>query len=365
MICIYRTPRTVSVLACLLLACLGAFAEVAEVLAKAVSPNGKTGACGPYYIWYQTTPDVYPPLMDFIDLCGITFDSRDINQDFDFVYFADTAAVQRAALDQNQDGISDLFFVKKDQRLIEWKPEGGCVRINLNECQGGKGFNPRCGYAMISIQPKPNFRDGSANIHISVNAKCPPGGYDCSRAYSLVHRYADCVPAALPDFIVQKTVNPQSAETYREETLQYKVTIRNTGTSNENHVELTDAMSAGTNGGALTLVNFSIDCPQVESFEDPFPPGCNVISVKENEFKVGFSNIPPNKSVTVTYGMLTHKGEIDESEFSYFTNTATLSTGGSSRVTVGVLGMKKPEDKDDDGVGEGSGRPERPISSSQ
>jgi len=346
-----------------LIALAGMFANVTDVPAKAAAPNGKSGVCGPYYIWYQTTPEVYPPLMDFVDLCGITFDSRDLTQDFEFVYFTDTEAYQRAELDQNQDGVSDLFFFKKDQRLIEWKPAGGCVRVDLNQCQGGRGFDPRCGYAMINIQPKPKLRDGSANIHISVNAKCPPGGYDCSRAYTLVHQYADCAPPYIPEFVAQKKVNKSLAETYGQEVFQYEVTVRYTGKANENHIELTDTMSAGTNGGLLTLLNFKMTCPETSNLEN-IVPACTLIYAKSNEFKVAFSNIPPDKSATITYEMATHKEDIDEGEFSYFTNTATLSTGSSSRVTVGVRGMKKVED-DDEETGEGSERPERPISSSQ
>ena len=352
MTCIFLTPKAVRTMWCLVLAFAGILAGAADVGAKAMSPNGKAGVCGPYYIWYQTTPDVYPPLMDFVDLCGITFDIRDINQDFDFVYFTDTDAVQRAAFDQNHDGISDLFFVKKDQRVIEWKPEGGCVRIDLNQCQGGKGFDSRCGYAMISVQPKPNFRDGSANIHISVNAKCPPGGYDCSRAYSVVHQYANCVPSELPDFVMQKTVDPtEAATTYKEETFLYRVTLRNTGTSLENHAELTDTMSAGTKGGSLQLKEFSINCPEKAT--------CAVRHINEREFKITFADIPPDTEAKVQYSMVTHKDEITKDEYSYFTNTATLSTGGSARVTVGVRGTKEEDEEESNP----QPRQERPIPS--
>ncbi len=336
---------------CFLLMVASMFAAAPHLWAKALSPNGQAGTCGPYYIWYQTTPDVYPPLMDFIDLCSIRFDIRDVAQDFDFVYFTDTAAYQRAELDLNHDGISDLFFTKKDERSIEWKPEGGCARIDLNQCQGGKGFDPRCGYAMISVQPKPDFRDGSANIHISVNAKCPPGGYDCSRAFSLVHRYDNCVPDSdMPDFIVQKKVSPTEAATYGQETFLYTVTLRNTGTSLENHTELTDVMSTGTKGGSLQLTEFSIDCPVKAT--------CTVRHINEREFKIAFADIPPDTDATILYSMVTHKEEITKDEFSYFTNTATLSTGGSVRATVGVRGMKEAED----GAGQ-TPRQERPYRS--
>ena len=50
-------------------------------LEAAVAPNGQLGACGPYYIWYQVTPDAYPSLIDYVDLCGITFDIRDVLKD--------------------------------------------------------------------------------------------------------------------------------------------------------------------------------------------------------------------------------------------------------------------------------------------
>ena len=136
----------------------------------AVSPNGQQGRCGPYYLWYQIGPDSYTYSGDYVDLCEITFDISEVLNDFDFVYFTG----KWAHLDKNRDGISDLYFYfppiptptqsqPQPPKLLKWKPEHGCVRINLRDCWG-MAFNENCGSAMISIQPRPGFRKGSVKI---------------------------------------------------------------------------------------------------------------------------------------------------------------------------------------------------------
>ncbi|MCP4405165.1 MAG: DUF11 domain-containing protein, partial [bacterium] len=270
--------------------------------------------------------------IDYLDLCGITFDISDVVNDFDFVYFTDNENFQRAALDQDQDGVSDLFFEGRTQNQLKWKPPDGCVRVNLRQCQDGVGFRKECGYAMISVQPKRGFRDGSARISIGVNAKCPPNWSDCSRSYEFVHRYANCFSPALPKFVIQKSVNQEIADNkYQNEgVFHYTVTVRNTSATEKNNTELTDIMSSGTEDGSLRLSFFEIVCPSEAT--------CSLISASAGKFIISLSNIPPNEVVKISYKMMIHKNEIPKGVVSYFTNTATLSTGISARVVVGVLG---------------------------
>ena len=314
-------------------------------LYAAVAPNGQPGACGPYYIWYQMTPDSYPSLIDYIDLCGITFDISDVIKDFDFVRFTDTETHQRAALDLDQDGISDLYFAGKIQNHLKWKPPNGCVRIPLQECQGGSGLKEQCGYAMMSIQPKSGFQQGSARINIGVHAKCPPNGTDCSRTYELKHQYANCFDSSIPEFMIHKKVNRELVESYSVNTFEFSVTVQNTGDRKENATILTDTVSTGTQGGTLKLSDFKIMCSEDAT--------CSILSVTTQQIRVSLGNIPPNKSVGLFYTMTAPKDEIPDDEYSYFTNTATLSTGTSARVTVGVKGTN-----------ENLPRKERPIKSS-
>lgn len=310
----------------------------------AVAPNGQSGACGPYYLWFQVSPDSYPSLIEYIDLCGITFDISDIVNDFDFVYFTDTAKLQRAALDLNQDGISDRYFAGRTENLLEWKPEGGCVRIPLRECQG-TAFHDRCGYAMISVQPKRGFREGSARIPIGVHAKCPPAGTDCSRTYMIVHEYSGCFSAPLPEFIVQKHANLIDV-TRDSDIIYFQVDVQNAGGSEQNNTIVTNTIGTGTNGGTLRLVHLDVDCPRKGT--------CAILSVDTTHIKVALQNIPPNQNAHITYRMQPKRSEIPLSEVSYFTNTATLSTGGSARATVSVFGTGESSS------GEPERRPERP-----
>ena len=319
-------------------------------LHAAVAPNDQTGECGPYYLWYQTSPDSYPPLVEYLDLCGITFDISDVVNDFDFVYFSDNENFQRAALDEDRDGVSDLFFAGRTQNQLKWSPPGGCVRVNLRQCQGGIGFKEECGYAMISVQPKRGFRDGSARIAIGVNAKCPPNGSDCSRSYEFVHRYANCFSPALPEFVIQKKVDSELADsTYKdEEMFHYTVTVRNTGAKEENNTVLTDTTSTGTEGGSLRLSSFSFVCPKEST--------CSLLSANDNKLTMSLSDIPTNGVATISYTMTSHKSEIPKGVVSYFTNTATLSTGISARVMVGVVGTSEEPPAPEPGK-----RPENPY----
>jgi hypothetical protein len=322
-------------------------------LQAAVAPNGQLGECGPYYLWYQTSLESYPPSLDYLYLCGITFDISDVVNDFDFVYFTDNENFQRAALDKDRDGVSDLFFEGRTQNKLSWRPPRGCVRVDLRQCQAGSGFREECGYAMISVQPKRGFRDGSARIAIGVSAKCPPNGVDCSRSYEFVHRYANCFEQSLPEFIIQKKANKELASNdYAEkEEFQFTLTVRNTSQNTENNTVLTDVTSTGTKGGNLRLFSFDFDCPATAS--------CHLIGASSTKFTMSLSNIPPDRVVTVKYKMLSDKNEISDDVISYFTSTATLSTGQSDRMRVGVRGMRKGSPEP-----EPERREENPIESS-
>ncbi len=311
----------------------------AENIRAAVAPNGQTGECGPYYIWYQTSPDpdTDPPLIDFLALCEITFDINDVVNDFDFVYFSDNENFQRAGLDKDRDGVSDFFFFGRRQNQLKWSPPGGCVRVDLRQCQEGVRFKKECGYAMISIQPKRDFQDGSARIKIGVNAICPPNGVDCSRSYEFVHRYANCLSPTLPEFVIQKHVNQEFADTSykKEEMFQFTVTVRNTGTKEKNNTVLTDIISGGTEGGNLRLSSFSFICPKDAE--------CNLVEADTKMFTMSLSDIPPDGVATISYIMKIHNDEIPEGVASYFSSTATLSTGHSAKVMVGVAGIGDEE----------------------
>lgn len=319
-------------------------------LRAAVAPNGQLGECGPYYLWYQTSPDSYSPLLDYIDLCGITFDISDVVNDFDFVYFTDTKKLQRAELDKDQDGVSDLFFDGRTQNQLHWRPPGGCVRVNLRQCPDGIGLKKECGYAMISIQPKRGFQDGSARITIDVSATCPPNGVDCSRSYEFEHRYTSCFEPTLPEFVVQKKVIQDFADTKSEkdEIFQFSVTVRNTGTKEENNNVLTDIVSSGSEGGNLRLSSFSFICPKSAS--------CSLIEAGTDRFKMSLSDIPPNGAATISYIMKIRNRTIPKDTVSYFSNTATLSTGHSATLTIGVAGIGDNESTSP----EPERRPERP-----
>ena len=328
----------------------------------AVGPNGQDGTCGPYYLWYQVSAENYPPHTEYVDLCGITFDIGEVVDDFDFVYFIDTPGLQRAALDLDRDGVSDLYFAGRNKNQLEWRPPDGCVRINLRECES-PSFQRNCGYAMMSIQPKPDFRTGSARIPIGVNLKCPPNGMDCSRAYVIQHAYANCFTAPTPDFMIQQTVDTVLAQgsSYGEEKFQFKITIQNTGTT-ANSTVMTDTISEGTKGGDLMLIALDMQCPP-EAL-------CNLLHADARQLKISLSDIPALKTVEILYKMSPRKKSIPKEVFSYFTNTATLSSGGSSRITVGVKGTgdpdsSSPEPREERPIQETSQRPSDRQSESQ
>ena len=164
---------------------------IQTVGAKAVAPNKQEGKCGPLYLWDQIGPDSYTWPTDYVDLYKITFDISDIVDDFDFVYLTDTPTLPKSHLDRNRDGISDLHFFRRSNNQLEWKPRNDRVRITQRGCWASQ-FNENCGYAMIGIQPKPGFQDGSARISIKVAKRCSPTGIDCSETHLFLHEYSHC-----------------------------------------------------------------------------------------------------------------------------------------------------------------------------
>jgi len=322
------------------IACFILFSLV-QKLEAAVAPNQQNDKCGPYYIWYQIGPDSYTHPADYIDLYGITFDISDIVDDFDFVYFTDTRTLQRASLDKNRDGASDRHFFRINGNQLEWSPINGRVRITQRGCWGSV-FNENCGYAMISIQPKPGFHNGSARIPIMVTKKCSPSGFDCSETHLVFHEYSDCFPEslALPEFSIQK-ISEIYTITTDEYTINYSVIVQNTG-DKKNKTILTDSITKGSKGGTLVLGSLSIECPKQAT--------CTILNVTNDRIKISLTDVPVNEKVIVSYVATADRNEIPKDEYSYFTNTATLSTGGSVRITEGVSGI---------GTDEQSGDPER------
>jgi len=292
----------------------------------AVASNGQYGACGPYYLWYQTGPVSY---QEYLDVCGITFDISDIIDDFDFVYFEDTEAFHRVSLDRNQDGYSDWSFFRRYGNRLEWRPQSGCARIRQQGCEQNT-FNPACGYAMISVQPRRDSQNGSAVIPITVIAKCPPNNIDCSRTLVLRHTYSNCVASPVPNFVLFKELNTDSAIPDEEE-VTYTTTILNTGGKTGRTI-LTTTISDGTNGGSLTLSSYNIECPPEAK--------CTVPSMTGKRIEISLAHFPADKQAKVihvlkasTQGIPFEEGEKWSSDF---TITSTLSTGGrySAHVTV-------------------------------
>jgi hypothetical protein len=342
----------------------------------AVTPNGQYDKCGPYYLWYQIGPDSSRYTGDYVDLCEITFDVTDVFNDFEFVYFTD----QRAILDQNQDGISDLNFyypptptptptpcspssdltssetraitqierptptptpiptptpyrtphqpTPQPPKILKWKPEHGCVRIPLRECWS-TAFNEQCGYSMISIQPKPGLRNGHTTIPVLVKKRCPPYGVDCNESLKIVHAYSDCYVQPTSGFFVQASVDkPFSTEVIPG--FDYTIKVQNTG-EGEGDTEVTDTFTPGSNGGHLTLSQLAIDCPKDHA-------RCTVIEMNNEKFRLSLIGIQQGDVVTITYRRTGNADEVSRSDVSYFTNTVTLSNGNSVQTTVGIKG---------------------------
>lgn len=299
----------------------------------AVKPNDQEGVCGPYYIWYQVSPEDYAYTVEYIDLYEITMNISDIVDDFDFVYFENTSGYLWASLDNNHDGVSDLFFLRREQHFLTWQPASGCIRINLRHCQG-KTLNDQCGYAAIRIQPRDGFREGIAQFSIQTIAKCPPTGFDCSKRYTFIHQYSNCsIHKPLPDFVVQKQAKEVFfVPSYSSHTPQfeYTVTIQNTSAHTQD-TELTDSLSEGTKGGVLVLSSLKIEkCPSAAL--------CYVSRVDDHRMQISFRNFPPGEQAKVTYMFTGNSDDIVRDEISYFTNIATLTNGNSTQVTVGVKG---------------------------
>jgi hypothetical protein len=82
---------------------------------------------------------------------------------------------------------------------------------------------------------------------------------------------------------------------------------------------------------------------------------CNVLQITNNQLKISLINVDVDDVVKISYKMEADREEIPRNEISYFTNTATLSTGESVQVTEGIEGLG------DDVVTEPARRrPERP-----
>ena len=322
-------------------------------MAAVASPNGQFGKCGPYYLWYQVGPDDLTYSGNYVDLCEITFDVSEIYNDFDFVYFTNTPTSRYAACDKNRDGISDLYFQfpqalppvdeqeesseralaeiarQQNPNLLRWKPEHGCVRIYLNECWG-PGFHEKCG-AMVSLQPKPGRRNGRVSIPVQVTKRCPPYGVECNETHTIIHEYTDCYTRSQPDFLLNKQVDKALHTTqYSMPVFSFTVTVHNIGEKKGNTV-LTDTFTGGTKGGQLTLSELKIDCPAHAR--------CTFSSVTGGEITLELLGLKVDDMVKVTYKLTGNNKEISVDEVSYFTNTATLSNGTSSQVTVGVRGF--------------------------
>jgi hypothetical protein len=302
-----------------------------ETTKLANAPNGQSDECGPYSLWYQVGPDQNTWAGNYVDLCGITFDISDVVDDFDFVYFTD----HRALLDKNRDGISDQYFVARDDKRIEWKPYTDCVRIDLRTC-GGPGFNPNCGsYAMISIQPKPGLGNGSANIPVRVIKKCPPNGFDCSELLTIHHKYEKCILGTIPDFILQTNVEPviASPPNYYNQvvTFSYKLIIQNTGHEKRDTI-LTETITQGSKGGKLLLSKIDIGCPAYAR--------CPIVNMTNEQFQIALVGLLPDNRAEITYTRTGNAGEISRDEVSYFMSTLTLlNARTSSQIIVGINGV--------------------------
>lgn len=314
----------------------------------AVAPNGKEGTCGPYYLWYQVSAADFPHPMEYVYLCGVTFEINDVVDDFDFVYFTDTENIRRSHLDSNQDGISDQFFFKEEQNYLEWQPHGGCVRVNLRQCQDNQ-LNVHCGYAMIRIQPKTSFNSGMAKIPVIVHAMCPPTGSDCSKTYLITHRYSNCETASLEEFTVH--IQADSLRVTRDTVIEYEVNVQNVG-EKKNSTDVVINIGEGTKGGTLQLIRLNIACPMENS--------CTLLRATPQQIRIHLADIYPNHLARISYNMTAKRDEIPRKKYSLFKHTVSLSKGGDSDVTISVLGTK-PEDI----IPTPTPRPERPIPASQ
>lgn len=301
----------------------------------AADPNKQDGQCGPFYIWYQTGPDEFSAPTDYVDLSSITFDISDIVDDFDFVYFTDA----RRDFDANADGISDRHFARVDGNLLKWIPANGRARITQQGCWAST-FNQHCGYAMISIQPKPWYQNGSARIPVHVKKTCSPNGIDCSETHLVKHTYSGCEVRSLPDFVIRKEYTNADKPLIEKGRFIYEfsITIENT-TDQPKSATLTDAVTNISHGGQISLDYFNIECPQSAS--------CQIADMGNDHFSVDLLDIASHDQVIVTYHMAINRSDIPADQRTYFTNSAVLSTGGSSQVTIGMTGTGPP-------------RPERP-----
>jgi len=308
--------------------CVGIGLALSSGVEAAVGPNGQPGACGPYYLWYQVSPDPSRPAGDYVELCRITFDITDVLDDFNFVHFTDTDALKRAALDTNQDGISDQDFFLQYQNILEWKPESGCVRINLAECAQAN-FSQKCGYAMIGIQPKAGFRSGSVRIPVRVTKKCPPTERDCSETVIIVHDYSNCEFPSTPNFLVHQSVK-QIFSTSNPPEFEYTIIVQNTS-AEAGDTLLTETITGGSNGGTLVVSKLNITCPRSAN--------CTISSMTDEKMQISIAGLPATDSAKIEYTRKGNSAEIAKDEVSYFTSLVTLSNGNSSQTVVGFRGQ--------------------------
>ena len=181
---------------------------------------------------------------------------------------------------------------------------------------------------MIRIQPKPGFHSGSAVIPIGVIKKCSPTGMDCSEVLEASHEYHNCFDPSLPVFSITKRAAYKT--TSEPKTLEYGLTIQNTG-DQKNTTTLTDTLTKGSQGGTLELYSFNIE-------ECPPEARCMIVSVTNTQLKILLTDVPPDGVVKITYGIRINTDEIPANEVSYFTNTATLSPGGTAQIIEGISG---------------------------
>ena len=300
----------------------------------AVAPNGRYGACGPYYIWYWLSPDDLPTPRAYAYLCGITFNIHDVIDDFDFVYFTD----QYTPFDRNQDGISDgEFLVTKYADYIEWRPPGGCIKIYPGECQGNSS-SPRCRYAMIRIQPKSGVQQGRVSIPISVIFRDQPNGPNLIKEDVTFREYSNCASQALPDFLVQKQVDSvckkwEAEKSKKEVAFKFTLTVRNTNRTRAS-TTLIDRIDNPVLG-EFVLSQIKIEHCPTEAL-------CSRLKANQEQIQLDLANLPHNDVVIITYTLTyTLKTEdvepFNKEEILSFTNMATtLSDGSSDRVIISI-----------------------------
>lgn len=297
----------------------------------AVPPNSQDGECGPYYFWYQTGPTGY---QQHLDVCGITFDISDAIDDFDLVYFEDSEIGRRIDLDENRDGISDENFFRRQGNIVEWRPSKECVRITQQGCESTE-FDKRCAYAMIRLQPRRDFTQGSAVIPISVELDCGSSpSSNCQRSFVIRHTYSDCDVSLGPEFVLVKNLKPHQKKYHYGEKFVYTATVLNTS-GKAGKTNLTLRISDGSNHGVLRLAQYAIACPQQAR--------CVIPDMNDQYLQITLDDFPADLHAEMSFvfeadteGIPRVAGEKWTSDF---TITTELSTGGhyTTEITIGHL----------------------------